>query len=103
MTEMIERLVTTDEMDLLMRASLISGTPVDDFVIETACVRAIEVLESSRMEEIDRIFGSRERSIRWMTSPLPALGGDTPLHRIVHGDWIRVLEILAAIEHGVFP
>ena len=48
-------------------------------------------------------LGSRPKAIEWMRTPLPALGGATPLSKLrTEIGTARVHEVLTAIEHGVY-
>lgn len=49
------------------------------------------------------IFQSRPKAIEWMHTPLPGLGGETPLSKLgTEIGTTRVHEVLSAIEHGVY-
>lgn len=53
--------------------------------------------------EATTVFGSRPKAVQWLQTPLQALGGDTPMARL--GTEIgaaRVLELLSAVDHGVY-
>lgn len=48
-------------------------------------------------------FGSAKAAGLFLTAPAPALGGRTPLEVAMENDGKeRVLELIAAIEHGVY-
>jgi hypothetical protein len=49
------------------------------------------------------IFGSREKAIRWLRTPLPPLSDRTPLSMLNTADGIeRIEEVLGRIEQGVW-
>lgn len=49
------------------------------------------------------IFGSKDNAARWISSPLPALGGQTPLSKLRTRIGVdRVKEVLAGIQYGVY-
>ncbi len=49
------------------------------------------------------VFGSRKKASEWMKMPLQSLGGDTPISKLDNEiGATRVLEVLGAIEHGVY-
>ena len=49
------------------------------------------------------LFGTQEKATRWITTPLAALGEETPLSKLRTGVGVdRVKEILAAIQYGVY-
>lgn len=53
--------------------------------------------------EATEAFGTRRKAVDWLHTPLQSLRGDTPISRL--GTEIgaaRVLEILSAIDHGVY-
>ena len=59
--------------------------------IVTVTARAIEV------------FGTREKAIRWLRTPLPALSDRTPLSMLNTADGIEhIEEVLGRIEQGVW-
>jgi putative toxin-antitoxin system antitoxin component (TIGR02293 family) len=59
--------------------------------IVTVTARAIE------------IFGTREKAIRWLRTPLPSLADRTPLSMLNTADGIeRVEDVLGRIEQGVW-
>jgi putative toxin-antitoxin system antitoxin component (TIGR02293 family) len=67
------------------------GRTVDLDGIVTVTARAIEV------------FGTREKAIRWLRTPLPALSDRTPLSMLNTPDGIEHIEdVLGRIEQGVW-
>jgi putative toxin-antitoxin system antitoxin component (TIGR02293 family) len=49
------------------------------------------------------LFGTHEATRRWMNSPLPALGGRTPLDAARTEPGARQVEnVVGAIQHGMF-
>jgi putative toxin-antitoxin system antitoxin component (TIGR02293 family) len=59
--------------------------------IVTVTARAIEV------------FGTREKAIRWLRTPLPSLSDRTPLSMLNTADGIEHIEdVLGRIEQGVW-
>jgi putative toxin-antitoxin system antitoxin component (TIGR02293 family) len=62
----------------------------EDSVLETVTRRAVEVI------------GDRERALRWMGTPVRALGYSTPISLLstVPGEQ-AVLTVLGRLEHGV--
>jgi putative toxin-antitoxin system antitoxin component (TIGR02293 family) len=49
------------------------------------------------------VFGSREKAMRWLETPLPSLGNRTPLSLVSAPGGVSALEdTLGAIEHGVW-
>ncbi len=50
--------------------------------------------------EIEAVFCSAELGIEWLTSPIPALGGSTPIEVIQKGDLNLVLMTLNKIKYG---
>jgi putative toxin-antitoxin system antitoxin component (TIGR02293 family) len=59
--------------------------------IVTVTARAIE------------IFGTREKAIRWLRTPLPSLSDRTPLSMLNTADGIEHIEdVLGRIEQGVW-
>ena len=72
--------------------------------------KTIGVSESDRLYRVaeliaraTEIFGSKDKAARWITSPLPSLGGQTPLSKLRTGIGVeRVKEVLAGIQYGVY-
>ncbi len=53
--------------------------------------------------EIDDLFCSEEEiAIEWLTSPVPALNGLTPIEAVQQGDLKWVLDILNRLRYGDF-
>lgn len=49
------------------------------------------------------VFGSADKAIRWLQSPVRALGGKTPLSLLDTEEGIvRVKDVLGQVEHGVW-
>lgn len=49
------------------------------------------------------LFGTHEATRRWMNSPLPALGGRTPLDMARTEPGARQVEnVIGAIQHGIY-
>ncbi|BCO32060.1 hypothetical protein TspCOW1_21630 [Thiohalobacter sp. COW1] len=50
------------------------------------------------------VLGDREAAERWMSTPKPALDWKTPLQHVEQGEEgeRQVLDLLGALEHGVF-
>ena len=49
------------------------------------------------------VFGTREKAIRWLRTPIPALSDRTPLSMLNTADGIEHIEdVLGRIEHGVW-
>jgi hypothetical protein len=71
------------------KRTLIVSVGTDSIVEVTA--RAIEV------------FGSREKAIRWLRTPVRALGNQTPISMLgSHEGLTRVQDVLGQVEHGVW-
>lgn len=61
-----------------------------DSIVEVAA-RAVEV------------FGTREKALRWLKTPVRSLGGRTPLSLLNSPDGVaRVQDTLGRVEHGVW-
>ena len=55
------------------------------------------------MKQAIDIFGSQEKARKWFETPLPALGGKTPLECVKTESGTREVEnVLGRIAHGVF-
>jgi putative toxin-antitoxin system antitoxin component (TIGR02293 family) len=65
-----------------------------------------ETLADVTARAIDRaieVFGTREKALRWLKTPVPSLGDQTPLALLGSPDGIvRVEDALGRIEHGVW-
>jgi putative toxin-antitoxin system antitoxin component (TIGR02293 family) len=49
------------------------------------------------------ILGTREKAIRWLNTPVRALGNRTPVSLLENGEGVaRVGDVLGQIEHGVW-
>lgn len=60
-------------------------------VVESTIERAVEVI------------GDRDRALRWMGTPIPALDYATPISVLNReGGEVQVLDVLGRIEHGVY-
>jgi putative toxin-antitoxin system antitoxin component (TIGR02293 family) len=70
----------------------------------------LDIPEGERAARIMRLydlaktlFGTHEATRRWMNSPLPALGGRTPLDAARTEPGARQVEnVVGAIQHGMF-
>ncbi len=47
------------------------------------------------------VFGRTDTAMHWLTTPLPNLGGDSPLRAVLRGDRLAVLDILGRMQHSV--
>jgi putative toxin-antitoxin system antitoxin component (TIGR02293 family) len=48
------------------------------------------------------VFANRQKALRWLQSPNPALGGLSPLHAAETSEgWREVEDILGRIEYGI--
>jgi putative toxin-antitoxin system antitoxin component (TIGR02293 family) len=53
--------------------------------------------------EAERVFGSQEKSARWLRKPNPAFSGQTPLELLKSETGaVAVNELLGQIDHGMF-
>lgn len=49
------------------------------------------------------VFGTREKALKWLRTPLPALAGATPITKLTTEIGTqRVTEVLGSIEYGVY-
>ena len=49
------------------------------------------------------IFGTREKALRWLNTPVPSLGDQTPLSSLGTPEGIREVErTLGQVEHGIW-
>ena len=70
-------------------ASLVEPKHAGDIVEVTA--RAVEV------------FGTREKALRWLRTPIPSLGDRIPLSLLDSPEGVaRVQDTLGRVEHGVW-
>ena len=70
--------------------SMLLSVPIVDRLVDLTA-RAIEVL------------GDKERALRWLKTPVPALGDQTPLSLLgTEGGAERVEDVLGQIEQGVW-
>jgi putative toxin-antitoxin system antitoxin component (TIGR02293 family) len=77
------------EVQRLIAEAFWSAKLVDPLVEVTA--RAIEV------------FGSREKALRWLKTPIRSLGDQSPLSLLDTPEGIdRVNDVLGRVEHGVW-
>lgn len=75
------------------RRSATLGAPLVDRIYRIADV----------LTEASTVLGDRERAVLWMTTPVPALGGATPLARLdTEIGTARVREVLGAIKYGIY-
>lgn len=49
-----------------------------------------------------KVFGTEEKREQWLDTALPSLDGQTPRVALQQGQANRVLEVLRAIEYGVY-
>ena len=69
---------------------LVEATLGPDSIVDVTA-RAIEV------------FGSREKALRWLKTPVRSLGDQTPLSLLTTTEGVaRVQDILGRVEHGVW-
>jgi uncharacterized protein (DUF2384 family) len=59
-------------------------------------------LEQALESKAAVVLGNRDKATAWCATPLPALGGLTPIEYARRHGSSRVNEILTAIVHGVF-
>ncbi|MBM5112590.1 antitoxin Xre/MbcA/ParS toxin-binding domain-containing protein [Vibrio parahaemolyticus] len=52
--------------------------------------------------EIEDVFRSEEMANEWLTSPVPALQGLTPIEVLQQGDVESVLDIVNRLKYGDF-
>ncbi|MEP7355261.1 MAG: MbcA/ParS/Xre antitoxin family protein [Acidobacteriota bacterium] len=87
------------ENQILMKESpttvvALSPSEVTVVSLETALSIAMRAIE---------VFGSRDKAMRWLRSPIPVLGNQTPLAEIGFlGGVQRVENALLQVEHGVW-
>jgi len=88
-------MLTTDDKEEIKRlveevlAGLQPATSPESLVDVTA--RAIEV------------FGTREKALRWLRTPVRALGNHTPMSLLPSPEGVmRVQDALGQVEHGVW-
>ena len=89
-------MLTTEDKNEIQRmiaetvaAAALTSEAADCIVDLTA--RAIEVL------------GNREKALRWLKSPVRALGDKTPLSLLTSAEGVtQVQDVLGRIEHGVW-
>lgn len=49
------------------------------------------------------VFGDRTKALRWLRTPIPSLGDETPLAMLERTGGVRQVEdVLGRIEHGVW-
>lgn len=77
------------EVQRLIAEAFWSARAMDPLVDVTA--RAIEV------------FGSREKALRWLKTPVRSLGDQSPLSLLDTPEGVdRVTDVLGRVEHGVW-
>lgn len=55
------------------------------------------------LKHAERVFGSREKAERWMTTPALGLDGRRPVDLLANADDLELLEVfLTRIEYGVY-
>lgn len=57
---------------------------------------------SKLFSELERTFDAPESMRSFLHHPNPSLGGETPLHAILRGDFEAVIADLTAVQEGVF-
>jgi putative toxin-antitoxin system antitoxin component (TIGR02293 family) len=95
---------TTEELAKLVHI------PPRTYARRVAAKARLDIPEGERAVRIMRlydlakqIFVTHEATRRWMNSPLPALGGRTPLDMARTEPGARQVEnVIGAIEHGIF-
>ena len=75
---------------------------------ETGETRIVEVKpEAKPIVEVTaramEVFGTRERALRWLNTPVRSLGGQTPLSLLNTPEGVaQVQDMLGRVEHGVW-
>lgn len=95
---------TTEELAKLVHI------PPRTYARRVAAKARLDIPEGERAVRIMRlydlakqIFVTHEATRRWMNSPLPALGGRTPLDMARTEPGARQVEnVIGAVEHGIF-
>jgi putative toxin-antitoxin system antitoxin component (TIGR02293 family) len=90
-------MLTTDDKEEIKRlvgetlAQISSAEQMNTESVVEATARAMEV------------FGTREKALRWLRTPVRSLGDQTPLSLLNSSDGLaRVQDVLGRVEHGVW-
>lgn len=80
-------------------ADFVSGAFLAERRIGSIEAKPIIEIAARAME----VFGTREKALRWLNSPVGSLGGQTPLSLLNTPEGItQVQDILGRVEHGVW-
>jgi Protein of unknown function (DUF2384) len=76
---------------------------IDEIPAENECFRSID-LSPDEIAVINRavdVIGDREKAMRWLGTPVRALGYSTPISRLKDETGAKeVMDLLAALEQG---
>jgi uncharacterized protein (DUF2384 family) len=88
--EGIKRVIVETLRDLVVHEGVTDVKPEAQAIVDVAA-RAIEV------------FGTREKALRWLSTPVRSLGDQTPLSLLNTPEGIaEVQDTLGRVEHGVW-
>lgn len=74
----------------------------DDNIAQSYSVESVLTQYPVLKSEIEDVFGEADLGIEWLTSPIPALAGLSPVAAVLKGDLKLVLQTLNRMRYGDF-
>lgn len=74
----------------------------DDNIAQSDSVESVLTQYPALQSEIEDVFGEADLVVEWLTTPIPALAGLSPVEVVLKGDLKLVLQTLNRMKYGDF-
>lgn len=89
--------------ELLSQAGIQCGDELIAYAVRTGVIKlvSLEGVPDSVVRAAEEIFGTQDLTFDWLSSPLPALNGESPLSYSRENEQ-KVLNLIESIKYGEF-